>query len=729
MRPYIIRWLFRVVKRLRLGARQPWMQMLRVAIAFVRRLATHPQVSELFRFIFLGTIVETGRQMAAKIAEVTTDFFVVKAEFPMGDFAYDWVVNYLEHHRVWNESRSFKVVARNAMLRPYQTLKKINGPTDHPIPIYEPATAHSSTLFRWRGYWMSISKGTAGLTHYDTEATGAGDRGGTALVLAVWSRRRDILDEFVSTAREFYVTSGALPRKQIDAKKEPSGSLLTAYFEGSDVAHDWMLEYFRSSDVLTNVTDFFISMKQSHIGWGVGSRDTVRYLPASDSMQRFLFKSPRTGLSTWIQVLIHTGFETWDSSRRIGSSITLTLHSSDKEILADLIECARQKYLETGTSRVTVHLTSSDGSWGKTVIKARRPLSTLILPANIKETILADAQEFLVTEKWYKMAGIPHRRGYLLYGAPGTGKSSTIHAIAGELGLEIYFISLASPGIDDYSLARLVGDTPSRCILLLEDIDCAFPSRNEFDEDDDEEENKNQKKDRYGKPIRRFNMMPPKSAVTLSGLLNMLDSVSSEEGRITFATTNHIGNLDPALIRPGRMDVKLKYGLATTEQIEQVFKVFYPAMTAEDNETDTADPAFTEADLERCAAEFAAAIPDETYSIAQIQGYLLTKKRNPTGAVLGAPDWVTAQEMERRALLDAKRRWRAEIARWQGFQDQSDREVGAWERVVGDGEYADAFAQADSAQDEKESASAAEGNMRETIELNSEPESPLASFE
>ncbi|KAF7340562.1 p-loop containing nucleoside triphosphate hydrolase protein [Mycena sanguinolenta] len=641
--------------------------------------------------------------MAAKIAEFATDFFVVKAEFPMGDFAYDWVVNYLEHHQVWNESRSFKVVARNAMLRPYQTLKKITGPTDHPIPIYEPATGQSSTLFRWRGYWMSISKGTPGLAHYDTEIVGAGDRGGTALVLAVWSRRRDILDEFVSTAREFYASSAALPRKQIDAKREPSGSLLTAYFEGSDVAYDWLLEYLRSSDVLTNLMDFHISMKQSHLGWGVGSRDTVRYLPASDSTQRFLFKSPRTGLSTWIQVLIHTGFENWDSSRMIGSSINLTLHSSDKEVLADLIECARQKYLQNGTSRVTVHLTSSNGSWGKTVIKARRPLNFWLARSGTRwRAYLTDVvTSFMVR--------------------PGRGKSSTIHAIAGELGLEIYFISLASPGIDDYSLARLVGDTPSRCILLLEDIDCAFPSRTEFDEDDDEEEKKNQKKDQYGKPIRRFNMMPPKSAVTLSGLLNMLDSVSSEEGRITFATTNHIGNLDPALIRPGRMDVKIKYGLATTEQIEQVFIVFFPAVNVEEKESDTAVPAYTEADLSRHAAEFAAAIPNDTYSISQIQGYLLTKKHDPVGAVLGASDWVTAQQTERHALLEAKRQWRAEVARLLGFQDQADREVDAWERVVGDGEYADIPAPGDSAQDEEASASAAEGDMLETVELKSEP--------
>jgi hypothetical protein len=45
------------------------------------------------------------------------------------------------------------------------------------------------------------------------------------------------------------------------------------------------------------------------------------------------------------------------------------------------------------------------------VTKSRRALSTLILPSDIKEKILADAREFLASEKWYNMAGIPHRRG------------------------------------------------------------------------------------------------------------------------------------------------------------------------------------------------------------------------------------------------------------------------------------------------------------------------------
>jgi mitochondrial chaperone BCS1 len=82
--------------------------------------------------------------------------------------------------------------------------------------------------------------------------------------------------------------------------------------------------------------------------------------------------------------------------------------------------------------------------------------------------------------------------------------------------------------IDDLNLARMISETPARCILLLEDLDCAFPHSRDDDSDDEPE------RDSYGW------LMPgherARSKVTLSGLLNVLDSISSEEGRVTFAT-------------------------------------------------------------------------------------------------------------------------------------------------------------------------------------------------
>ncbi|KAJ7196666.1 P-loop containing nucleoside triphosphate hydrolase protein [Mycena pura] len=411
-----------------------------------------------------------------------------------------------------------------------------------------------------------------------------------------------------------------------------------------------------------------VTTKQSDLGWGTGPKDSVRYMPSPESLQRLLFTSPRTGRGTWLQgLVIQSGVASWDPTRTGGGSITITLHSSDREVLSDLINSAKQKYLEQGTSRVTVHLADKYGAWGRSVTKSRRAFSTLVLPANIKETILADAQEFLASDKWYKIAGIPHRRGYLLHGAPGTGKSSTVHALAGELGLEIYFVSLANPGMDDFSLAVLISNTPSRCILLIEDIDCAFPSR----EDPDEEEEEPQR-DRDGNPIPRIRVLPARSAVTLSGLLNVLDSVSSEEGRITFATTNHIENLDPVLIRAGRMDLKIEYSLATAAQIEEVFKVFFGV-----SDDDTDAPKFTSHtadDIACLAAEFAAAIPPDTYSIAQIHGCLLRQKRDPLIAAQSVRQWLAEQEEERRSIDEAKRRRRVEFARQRAAEKELARQ-------------------------------------------------------
>lgn len=73
--------------------------------------------------------------------------------------------------------------------------------------------------------------------------------------------------------------------------------------------------------------------------------------------------------------------------------------------------------------------------------------------------------------QWYADRGIPFRRGYLLHGVPGSGKTSLIHALAGELMLDIYVVSLSASWINDATLTSLMGRVPARCILLLEDLD------------------------------------------------------------------------------------------------------------------------------------------------------------------------------------------------------------------------------------------------------------------
>ena len=90
------------------------------------------------------------------------------------------------------------------------------------------------------------------------------------------------------------------------------------------------------------------------------------------------------------------------------------------------------------------------------------------------EALLEDAREFLESERWYTERGIPYRRGYLLHGIPGGGKSSLVSAVASELKLPIYILQLSNELLSDDGLARLFQTmTLNPSIILLEDIDAA----------------------------------------------------------------------------------------------------------------------------------------------------------------------------------------------------------------------------------------------------------------
>jgi chaperone BCS1 len=150
----------------------------------------------------------------------------------------------------------------------------------------------------------------------------------------------------------------------------------------------------------------------------------------------------------------------------------------------------------------------------------KRPIASVILDAGISDRILRDCNEFISNPQWYTERGIPYRRGYLLHGPPGCGKSSYITALAGELGFSICVLNLSERGLSDDRLNHLLSVAPQQTIILLEDVDAAFVSR----------EDTVQQKAAY-EGLNR---------VTFSGLLNCLDGVASTEARIMFMTTNYL---------------------------------------------------------------------------------------------------------------------------------------------------------------------------------------------
>ncbi|XP_014360330.2 mitochondrial chaperone BCS1 [Papilio machaon] len=300
---------------------------------------------------------------------------------------------------------------------------------------------------------------------------------------------------------------------------------------------------------------------------------------------------------TWIRVDRTREQQTIDLHMGIPfETVTLTAFGRDKQVYYDILEEARTMALKQHEG-MTVMYTAMGSEWrpfGHP--RRRRPLSSVILRAGLGEKILTDCLDFIDNPQWYTERGIPYRRGYLLYGPPGCGKSSFIMALAGELEYNICVLNLSERGLTDDRLNHLLSVAPQQSIILLEDIDAAFVSR---------EDTPSQKGAYEG--LNR---------VTFSGLLNCLDGVASTEARIVFMTTNYLERLDPALVRPGRVDLKEYVGYCDQEQVELMFLRFYK--DAEAAKT------FTEDVLSR----------KKPVSPAQIQGYFMFHKHSSPKEVL-----------------------------------------------------------------------------------------------
>jgi chaperone BCS1 len=111
------------------------------------------------------------------------------------------------------------------------------------------------------------------------------------------------------------------------------------------------------------------------------------------------------------------------------------------------------------------------GGWEKALSKKPRALNSVILDEDLATDLLADARDFLKSADWYQSVGIPYRRGYLLYGPPGCGKTSFCQALAGALKLDVCMLTLTNKNLDDNGLASCLRDAPSSAIVLLEDVD------------------------------------------------------------------------------------------------------------------------------------------------------------------------------------------------------------------------------------------------------------------
>ena len=203
-----------------------------------------------------------------------------------------------------------------------------------------------------------------------------------------------------------------------------------------------------------------------------------------------------------------------------------------------------------------------------------------------KEKIIDKINFFLDNKKIYNKRGIPHTLGFLLYGDPGTGKSSFIKSIANKTGYHIINIKL-SKMFDFNILYKILYNetiTPNliiplnKRIIIFEDIDCMTDIvKNRFDNHDKlkEIENNFTKDNELSFTKKILSQLEDNENNNLSFLLNILDGVQESEDRIIIMTTNKPEKLDNALIRPGRVDIKIHFTKATIDDIKNILCNFW----------------------------------------------------------------------------------------------------------------------------------------------------------
>jgi mitochondrial chaperone BCS1 len=346
--------------------------------------------------------------------------------------------------------------------------------------------------------------------------------------------------------------------------------------------------------------------------------------------------------------------------------------------LKELMKEAQRAYLDKDRKKTAIYrgTTGEDGMyWSRCMSRTPRPLSTVILDASQKQIFINDVKLYLhpATRRWYANRGIPYRRGYMFHGPPGTGKTSLAFAVAGLFKLKIYMVHLNSNTLTEDGLAALFQWLPRKCIVLLEDVDSAGMTASRRSE---LEKGTRSNINDLGKCVKdkakKAKEEDKKAIISLSGLLNVIDGVAAQEGRILIMTTNYLDQLDSALIRPGRVDFSIGFGHADSATVREIFcriyskleddipmkqpnKILYSSNPSKKLATPrglgSTAPTLSyqhrgdtlcllEEQLLELSFSFSKHIPISKFTPAEIQGYLLLYRQNPWDAVANVEAWV-----------------------------------------------------------------------------------------
>lgn len=215
--------------------------------------------------------------------------------------------------------------------------------------------------------------------------------------------------------------------------------------------------------------------------------------------------------------------------------MTLRILRPDRAVVSALIQDVADRANDERVGRTPVYVNTSSGYWHLLRLIPKRASDTIFLGHGQLEDIFSDADWFFRSEDWYRKRGVPYRRGYLLHGEPGNGKSSLTQALAAHCDTSVYLLSLADDEFKDASLMQAMGQVPPHSLVVLEDFDKADWSQ---------------------------------TSVTMPGLLNAIDGSIASEARIFIITANDASQISETMLRPGRIDRKWHIGMPAPEAID-----------------------------------------------------------------------------------------------------------------------------------------------------------------